>query len=304
VDVVVTGSAGFVGRAVVRELVEHGHRVTAWTRRTADLGEAAAVRARLRDLPAVDAVVHLAGASTVRESWQDPARYYATNVGGTANLLQALPDGPVRVVFASTCAVYGSGRGGALREDDPTLPGTPYAASKAAAEELLGYQARTGRIGVTTLRLFNVAGALPGIADPNTTRVIASCLRAAAGGTAELRINGDGSARREFTHVAAVAVAFRLALETTEAGVARTLNVGTGVGVSVTEVIAAVRQVTGGSFDVRHNPPADEPQVLIADVTRARVELGWSPARSTLPEIIADAWRYGGWHPAAGGAGT
>lgn len=293
--ILVTGAGGFVGRAVSLHLHLHGHLVQPWPSRLGlDLTDAHGVAEWLAEEDPIDAVVHLAAASTVRESWQDPAGYYALNLGGTANLLSGLrrnPGHPVRVVFASTSAVYGSGYDGTLSEDLDARPSNPYAATKAAAEQLLQYEAQAGSIGVTTLRLFNVAGAFDGVADTNPTRIINNCLRAAAGEIPHVSVNGDGSARREFTHVADVAEAFRLAVEATTVGEARLYNVGTGAAVSMKEVIDTARDVTGVDFDVVHNPPVNEPQTLVADVSRVQAELGWIPERSDLDRVIGDAWR-------------
>ncbi|GAA3243069.1 NAD-dependent epimerase/dehydratase family protein [Dactylosporangium siamense] len=294
--ILVTGAGGFVGRAVCLHLELHGHAVLPWPSRLGyDLTDTPSVKAWLEEEAPIDAVVHLAAKSTVRESWQDPAGYYATNLGGTANLVSGLrlnPGHPVPVVFASTSAVYGPDRDGSLSEDLDARPTNPYAATKAAAEQLLHFEARAGNIGVTTLRLFNVAGGYNGIVDSNPTRIINNCLRAAAGVIPHVSVNGDGSARREFTHVTDVAEAFRLAVETTKVGDSRTYNVGTGVGVSMREVIDATRAVTGVDFEVVHNPPVDEPQMLVADVSRVQAELGWTPERSTLEQVVVDAWRF------------
>jgi UDP-glucose 4-epimerase len=302
VRVLVTGAAGFVGRVVVGHLLDHGHRVMALARRAAPAlvpTRAELLFADLRDPDAlgyvlcdqqVDAVVHLAAATTVRESWADPAGYYATNVGGTANLLAALGQYEVPVVFASTSAVYGSGRTGALAEDLAPAADNPYSASKLAAEQLLAYQARAGHVGAMILRLFNVAGAVGGIVDPNPTRIISACLRVAAGELDHVTVNGDGSAVREFTHVADVAEAVRLALGAGVAGQAQVLNVGTGEGVSMTQVIETARLVTGHPIPVVHRPPADEPQVLVSDPGRAAGVLGWKATHS-LDQVVGDAWR-------------
>jgi UDP-glucose 4-epimerase len=294
--ILVTGAGGFVGRAVSLHLEQHGHAVMPWPSRLRyDLRDAPSVDAWLEEQDPIDAVVHLAAKSTVRESWQDPAGYYAANLGGTANLLSGLrlnPGHPLPVVFASTSAVYGPDREGVLSEEFEVRPTNPYAATKAAAEQLLHFEALAGAIGVTSLRLFNVAGGLNGIVDRNPTRIINNCLRAAAGEIPHVSVNGDGSARREFTHVADVAEAFRLAVETTQIGDSRTFNVGTGVGVSMREVIDAARDVTGIDFDVVHNLPINEPQMLVADVSHVQAELRWTQERSDLKQIIDDAWRF------------
>jgi UDP-glucose 4-epimerase len=295
VRVLVTGARGFVGRAVVRNLIDHGHVAVARSRQDLDVRQPWPTWADVDPFD-YDGVIHLAARSTVRESWDEPADYYLTNVGGVANLLLRLegsPSAPTRIVFASTSAVYGPGREGRLSEDLPLQPGNPYAASKAAAEALLAFQARSfdaDELGVTTLRLFNVAGALDGIVDPSETRIISNCLRAAAGEIPHVSINGDGSTRREFTHVGDVAEAFRLAVESTTIGEARTFNVGTGVGVSMAEVIETAKRVTGVDFKVVHNPPVDEPAELVADPSRAAADLRWR-ASASLERIVADAWQ-------------
>jgi UDP-glucose 4-epimerase len=290
VRVLVTGAGGFVGRAVVRNLVEHGHAISALARGRFDVRRPWS-ESGVMEPDELDGVIHLAARATVRDSWAEAPDYFLTNVGGTAHLLNHFGGVPVRVVFASTSAVYGSGLTGALSEDLPVRPGNPYAASKAAAEQLLEFQARAGGIGATVLRLFNVAGGLPGVTDPDKTRIITNCLRAAAGEIPHVTVNGDGEGRREFTHVADVADAFRLAVESTMIGETRTFNVGTGIGVSIAEVIDTAKRVTGVDFKVVHNPPVDEPAELVADPSRAADELGWR-ASATLEQVVDDAWRY------------
>lgn len=288
--ILVTGAGGFVGRALTRHLINRGHAVSALARGSFDIRRPWA--GQVMEPDNLEGVVHLAARSTVRESWAEVADYYLTNVGGTAHLLQYLRGVQVPVVFASTSAVYGPDRAVALDERLPTAATTPYAATKVAAEQMLDFAARAGDVGVTTLRLFNVAGALEGVTDPSTSRIISNCLRAAAGEIPHVTINGDGSARREFTHVADVAEAFRLAVESTKVGGARTFNIGTGVGVSMAEVIQTAKAVTGVDFKVVHNPPVAEQQVVVARVDRAAQILGWKPQRSTLEQVIGDAWRY------------
>lgn len=303
--VLVTGGRGFVGRALVRRLLAAGRRVTVLSSDpeaapppgadlvAADLTEPAAVAA-LRDLD-VDGVCHLAARTRVRDSFADPAGVYATNVGGTAALLGVLRAAaqrrgrPVAVVLASTGAVYGPRDGRPLGEDLPPAPTNPYAASKAAAEQLLAFEAATGAVAAVTLRAFNVAGADGDAVDDDPTRLLPRALRVAAGSGA-FPLNGDGSAVRELVHVADLADAYVLALDAARPGDHRVYNVGSGTGVSVAEMLAAVRRVTARPVPVERRPAADEPQALVADSRRIRAELGWTPRRSDLDTIVADAW--------------
>lgn len=320
--VLVTGGLGFVGRAVARDLVGAGHRVDVLSRGRAGVRPPAGadlVTGDVRDRDRIAAVVaagrydgicHLAGLIRGRDSVGDPLSYYDVNLGGTVNLLSAVkavgPVGerPVRFVLASTSIVYGSRRTGALSEDLPPAPENPYGASKAAAEQLIGYHAATGEISAATLRCFNVAGAVDGYADTDPTRIIPNVLRAARGELPRVTLNGDGSAVREFTHVLDVASAFRLAVEangtaanstaangTAAAGAAPVYNVGTGRGVSMAEVIATAERVTNRPVPVEHLPPKPEPHTLVSDPRRIMAALGWAPVHSDLAEIIGSAWR-------------
>jgi UDP-glucose 4-epimerase len=191
-------------------------------------------------------------------------------------------------VLASTSIVYGSARTGALGEELPTRPENPYAASKVAAEQLVAACTATGAVSGVALRCFNIAGAVDGYPDLDPTRLIPNVLRAARGDTPHVRVNGDGSAVREYTHVRDVASAFRLALAADATGV---FNVGTGHGVAVRDVIAIAGQVTGRPVPVAHQPPRPEAHTLVCDPGRITTELGWRPAYSELPEIIGSAWR-------------
>jgi UDP-glucose 4-epimerase len=294
VRVLVTGGYGFLGRAVVDDLAGRGWDVVVLSRRAGEAGrESVRVdllsrnKASIVGALRVDAVVHLAALTSVRQSFADPLGYFEANVSGTANLLRGLGQRRVPIVFASTHAVYGSEYEGALSEELPVRPASPYAASKVAAEQLLAWQAKTGAIGSTVLRCFNIAG--PG--DPDTSRIIPACLRAAAGEIEHVSVNGDGSAVRDFVHVADVAEAVRLALESTVLGQHRVFNVGTGEGASMAEVVAAAEKVTGRTIPVEHRPPAQEAHTVVAQVTLARDVLGWEPSRSRVEEILLDAWK-------------
>jgi UDP-glucose 4-epimerase len=303
VRVLVTGATGFIGRAVVRQLTLAGHSVVgfartpqpvSWELRTGDMLDQTAVEHAVKG---VDSVCHLAGLTLVRQSFEEPVRYFRVNVTGTLNLLDAMraevqSNGePLRLVFASTCAVYGTPEKQPITEAQQPAPSSPYGASKRAAETAIGYQAALGTIGAVTLRTFNVAGAVDGHGDPDTTRIIPRTLLVASGQADRVNVNGDGSAIREYTHVADLAHAYAAALEAAEPGEHRIYNVGSGVGVSVRDVLEAAERVTGRPVPVHWGPPASEPQELRADSSRFRNDLGWHPSRSDLETIVGDAWQ-------------
>jgi UDP-glucose 4-epimerase len=242
-------------------------------------------------------VCHLAALTQVRRSFEEPVRFFRVNLGGTLNLLDAMnveaqrSEHRVRLVFASTGAVYGAPEAQPITEGQEPEPGNPYGASKLAAEAAIGYQAALGGISAITLRTFNVAGAVDGHGDPDTSRIVPKTLLVAAGKTDCLEVNGDGSAIREYTHVGDLARAYAAALEAADSDGHRVYNVGSGVGVSVREVIETAERITGRPVSVHWGPPASEPRELRADISRIRTELGWQPARSGLEAIVADAWQ-------------
>jgi UDP-glucose 4-epimerase len=301
--VLVTGATGFVGRAVVRQLTIAGHSVVGFARtsmpcscelRTGDILDLAALE---QVVEGADAVCHLAALTLVRESFEEPVRYFRVNVTGTLNLLDAMNaeaqrrGRPLRLVFASTGAVYGAPEMQPITEAQEPAPGNPYGASKLAAETAIGYQAALGAISAVTLRTFNVAGAVDGHGDPDTSRIIPKTLLVAAGQADRLNVNGDGSAIREYTHVCDLAQAYAAALDVAGPAGHRIYNVGSGVGVSIREVVEITERITGRPVPVRWGPPVREPRELRADSSRINTELSWHPTRSSLETIIADAWK-------------
>ena len=267
-----TGATGYVGRVVVRELRVHGHEPISSAQRLSEPFEPVDA----------DAVIHLAGLARVRESFEDPLSYYETNVSGTLNLLKALQG--QRFLLASTAGVYRPSDD-VLTEDSIREPSSPYAATKAAAEDLVAWAARSGRIGAATLRLFNVAGG----GDTDTTRVITRAVGCAAGVVPGMEVYGDGTAVREFVHVKDVASAFVTALEACSVGSSAVYNVG-GTSASVRDVLATVEEVTGRSVDVTWLPAhPGEVRFQRADTSKLR-GLGWEPSHSSLKEIVSDQW--------------
>lgn len=207
--VVVTGAAGYVGRAVVRRLSMAGHEVLALVHREPSSPLNVPSRlvdlldpTSLDDLGRVDGVCHLAARTQVRESFDDPVGYFQANVTGTLNFLDALKSqaSPPAVVLASTGAVYGVPGDEPIEEDTPPVPFTPYGASKLASEHAVQWHARTGAISAVILRTFNVAGAVDGFPDPEASgRIIPKILAVCAGTADALHVNGDGSAVREWS---------------------------------------------------------------------------------------------------------
>jgi nucleoside-diphosphate-sugar epimerase len=299
--VLVTGAGGYIGRAVVAALLEAGHTPVALVRRDASAaGPASAavasgVEVRVGNLleygsltaavEGVDAICHLAGLNRVRESLEQPVRYFRVNAGGTIDLLSAAWNVDVRhVVFASTASVYGTPSRQPMSEDLPDDPRNPYAASKLAAELAVRSQ---GRLAATVLRLFNAAG----MKDPEPTRLIPRVLAAASGRSAVVEVNGDGNAVRDYLHVLDVADAFVAALERPPpVGQPATYNIGSGIGSSVLDVVATAERVTGRHIPVVHRPAVAEAPMLVCDPNRAITDLGWKPRRSQLESILRDAW--------------
>ncbi|WP_017588187.1 UDP-glucose 4-epimerase GalE [Nocardiopsis ganjiahuensis] len=308
----VTGGAGYVGSVVTAHLLEAGHEVTVLDvlstgHRDAVPPGATLVEGDIRAAadvldPSFDAVLHFAAKTLVGESVQDPGPYWDNNVGGTLALLEAArTHGVNRFVFSSTAATYGDPPSDApLRETDPAVPTNPYGASKLAVDHMLSGWARAHGLGAVSLRYFNVAGAYGGCGerhDPET-HLVPNLLRVAAGEAPHASVfgtdypTGDGTAVRDYLHVADLADAHLRALEHVEPGTHRVYNLGSGGGYTVREVLAAVRRVTGHPVPVVEGPRrAGDPAVLVADTERARRGLGWEPVRK-LDEIVADAWAF------------
>jgi UDP-glucose 4-epimerase len=321
----VTGGAGYIGSIVSRQLLELGHEVVVLDNlerghREAVAPDARFVEADLRDPAQVaaavgegfDGVLHFAALALVSESVSHPERYYRTNVGGTLNLLEAMRDASVpRLVFSSTCAVYGQPDEVPIREDAPPRPANAYGASKLAVDGMIGDFCVAHGLGAVSLRYFNVAGAAGDAGEDHEpeTHLIPNVLRTAQGRNPRVEIFGtdyptpDGTAIRDYIHITDLSAAHLLALDAATAGEHRIYNLGTGNGYSVREVIDATRQVTGAEIPVveRDRRPGDPPR-LVAGAEKIRTELGWEPVKD-LTQMVADAWAFAQARPEGYAAG-
>jgi UDP-glucose 4-epimerase len=316
--ILVTGGAGYVGSVSVEVLAEAGHEVTALDNLATAGGDANLAGAELvvgtyTDRPfmaglfrdrGIEAVLHCGARSLVGESVRDPALYFRENVAGGIAMLEAMRDARVgRLVISSTAAVYGIPETTPIPEDAPLRPINPYGESKRSLEAAAAWFSRAYGMRVASLRYFNVAGASArnGERHDPETHLIPNVL-AAAGGGSPLTIFGtdyptpDGTAVRDYVHVLDLAEAHRLALEATADGDERTaeplfLNLGSGEGLSVREVLHGAERVIGQRVPHGYGERrAGDPPVLVASIERARSVLGWEPVRSTLEEMVASAW--------------
>jgi UDP-glucose 4-epimerase len=315
----VTGGAGYIGSIVAQQMLEAGHEVVvldslARGHRAAvphgaelleiDLLDEQATRNALQD--GFDGVMHFAALALVAESVAHPERYHRGNHVGALNLLDAMRESGVRrLVFSSTCAVYGEPETVPMREDIPAAPVNAYGNSKLAIDRMIGDECRAHGLAGASLRYFNVAGARGHLGEDHEpeTHLVPLVLRAAAGVTDHVKVFGtdyptrDGTAVRDYIHVEDLGRAHAMALEAAEPGRHSIYNLGTGDGYTVKEVIDAARRVTGREIPAREQPrrPGDPPE-LVAASDRIRDELGWQPEKG-LEDMIADAWAWHQAHP-------
>lgn len=317
--VLVTGGAGYIGSHTVLSALERGEKVVVLDNLSTgqhwlvpagakfihgDAGDAALVARIIRE-EAVDAVLHFAGSIVVPESVQDPLGYYLNNTVVSRTLIETcVATGVRRFVFSSTAAVYGDPGAQAVREDAPKDPVSPYGRSKLMTEWMLEDVSRATDLRFVALRYFNVAGADPmgrtGQVTRAPTHLIKRACQVALGVIPCLEIFGtdyptpDGTAIRDFIHVDDLVAAHLLALDHLRRDGSSTIcNVGYAQGFSVNQVVRAVEAVAGARLPIRLAPRrAGDPAQVIADNGRIMAQMGWTPRRNDMREIVRSAYAW------------
>jgi UDP-glucose 4-epimerase len=320
--ILVTGGAGYIGSVtsdrlrakgetvVVLDDLGRGHR-SAVGKDIAfyegQVGDRALV-AQIAVEHKIEACLHFAALAYVGESVGQPAAYFENNVGQGLALLGVLLDAGVRrVVFSSSCAAYGEPAQVPITETCPQWPANAYGWSKFALERVLDSYDRAYGLKFVALRYFNAAGATKeqGENHEPESHLVPNVLAAASGEKATVSIFGsdyptpDGTAIRDYVHVSDLAEAHVLALEYLRGGgESQFVNLGTGRGYSVLEVIETARELTGHPIPTRMEPRrAGDPAKLVADAAKAKTLLGWSPGMSDLSSILRSQWEWRETHP-------
>jgi len=318
--VIVTGGGGYIGSVAVERLIQAGHEVSVID--NFDRGHRAAVdpaaqvvECDMRDSARLgaaisaahaDAIMHFAALTIVPESVNQPGAYFETNTSGGLNLLEAARNAGIsRFVFSSTASVYGIPERLPITEDAPKQPINPYGQSKWMTEQMLSTFAERYDINHAIFRYFNVAGATERHGEDHDpeTHLIPVALKTLLGERETFTIFGadyatdDGTAVRDYVHVIDLVDAHIAAIERLDQPLGA-MNLGTANGFSVQHIVDAIEASTGRSLPVVHGPRREgDPPRLIADSTRARELLDWSPANSTLDMMISSAWDWFRAHP-------
>jgi UDP-arabinose 4-epimerase len=316
--VLIAGGAGYIGSHAAKMLAQsgrqpivfdnlssgHAHAVKWGPLVRGDIRDAEVLRAAIRE-HRPDAVMHFAARIEVGEGEREPRAFYDNNVAGALNMVKVMrEEGVNALVFSSTCAIYGDPERLPLTEDLPKRPVSVYGRTKLMVEQMLEDMARADGLRYAALRYFNAAGADPDAEigeehDPET-HLIPNALKAAVGLGGPMKLFGtdyptrDGSCERDYIHVTDLAEAHVLAADRLVAGgECMQLNLGTGEGRTVLEVLETVARATGRKvpYDVSPRRPGDA-IVLYSDPTRSRNVLGWKPSRSDIDTIVGTAWAF------------
>ncbi|MBQ8744271.1 MAG: UDP-glucose 4-epimerase GalE, partial [Mailhella sp.] len=314
------GGAGYIGSCTCKALAQAGHAVTVYDNLSTghrdlvkwgpffegDILDPALLRECLNRVKP-DGIIHFAAFSQVGESVKLPGKYIRNNVGGTLNILEAMVETGVRnIVVSSTAAVYGIPQKMPITEDFVTDPINPYGETKLFMERMLADFARAYGISWTALRYFNAAGGDPdgetGERHNPETHLIPRALMALDGKLPDFYVMGDdyptpdGTCIRDYIHIRDLASAHIKAVERLvngNAGEGLAMNLGTGSGLSVKQILDAIEKVTGRKLPYTMGPRrAGDPPSLVADASRAFEVLGWKPEHSSVEEIIRDAWNW------------
>lgn len=317
--VLVTGGAGYIGSHMVLELIEAGENVVVidnlstgfrWAVHpdaqlvVGDVGDEDLV-AKIIDDHDVTAIIHFAGSIIVPESVSDPLGYYLNNTVKSRSLIAAAVKGGVKqFIFSSTAAVYGNPKENPVREDAELTPMSPYGTSKLMTELMLADTARAHDFNFVALRYFNVAGADPegrtGQSTPKATHLIKVACETALGKRTHMQVFGtdyptpDGTCIRDYIHVKDLARAHMSALaHLRRGGKSDVFNCGYSKGYSVTQVVDAVKKVSGVDFDARltDRRPGD-PAAIVAASAKIREHLGWVPEHDDLETIVSQALNW------------
>jgi UDP-glucose 4-epimerase len=318
-SVLVTGGAGYIGSHMTYALLDRGERVIVLDNLSTgvrsqvgekavfvsgEVGDQSLVRGLIRE-HGIGAVLHFAGSIVVPDSTREPLQYYANNTVASRALIEAcVQEGVKHFIFSSTATVYAQDAPQPLTEDAAKSPINPYGRSKLMTEWMLEDTALAHDFRYAVLRYFNVAGADPkgrtGQSSPRATHLIKRACQAALGRVPHLDIFGtdfptpDGTGMRDYIHVSDLVQAHVLALDALRKDAPpATYNCGYGRGFSVREVIAAVERVAQHSLPVREGPRrAGDAPTLIADSTRLKTDLAWTPVHDDLDEIVASAYAW------------
>jgi len=310
--ILVTGGAGYIGSTAAAMLHERGFEVTVLDdcstgHLDAVPNGAKFIQGSILDpqivstaLAGCEAVIHFAAKSLVGESVEKPDLYFDVNVNGTRNLLDQMSGlGITKLVFSSTAATYGEPEVTPITEESRTKPTSPYGSTKLAVDQMISEESNNG-LAAISLRYFNVAGAFKSsngwIAERHNpeTHLIPNVLRATQLNPLKLFGNDwptqDGTPIRDYVHVVDLIDAHILALKNLTAGEHQIINLGSGGGYSVTQVINAAAKVLGREIPVEITTRrAGDPAVLIADIAKAEKVLSWKPERD-IENMVSDAW--------------
>lgn len=315
--ILVFGGAGYIGSHTVKHLLDNGYQVVVADNLIYGHREAVDKRAvfehadlldkyslqQLFNKHKIDAVIHFAAFAYVGESVAEPQKYYFNNVVGTINLLNVMMENNVKdIVFSSTCATYGEPKYTPIDENHPQNPINPYGRTKLMIEQIFADYERAYGLQHIALRYFNAAGcsADGSIGESHTpeTHLIPLVLKAITGERKSISVFGtdydtpDGTCIRDYIHVEDLALAHRLALEKLPV-YSGCINLGTGIGTSVKEIIIAAEEVSGKKCPVEYgNRRAGDPARLFADNHKAKEILGWEPAYKNIKDIIQTAWNW------------